>query len=114
MLPEVVGGNSVKYMGFNSEMGVSEIAKQCVPAVAERMYHLAMTSDNLQHVTGAFREFTDRAYGKAKDTIRIEDIRENEAVAAVRTLIRDGVLSKTAGEQQLRDLGIVDVDFTEN
>lgn len=113
MLPEVAGAKLV-YAGVMDNQGtIAEITKRCVPALVERTFTMAMESDNLSHVTAVLREFSDRAYGKAKETIKLEHGSDTEAIEAVKNLIKEGVFTRKQGKEQLKVLGILDVEFEE-
>lgn len=113
MLPEIVGAQVVWNGILNENGDIGHIARQCVPALMQKAYDLAMAEDNLAAVTLTLKEFTDRGYGKSKDTIRIESGSNEEAVTAIRALVQEGMFTKKQGVAQLRGLGIIDVDFEE-
>lgn len=113
MLPEFSGGK-MQYKGVGWEGAIEDLTRRCIPALAQKAFDNAMTSDNPMVALATFKEFSDRSFGKAKETIKIDSGSDKEAIKAVRGLIRDGVFTRKQGEAQLKELGIIDVEFEED
>lgn len=56
---------------------------------------------------------SDRVDGKVSDRVEVVMTMRDEAVSAVRELVLAGVLTRSAGAEQLKGLGIIDVEFEE-